>query len=120
MTTKQAIEEVLRGKRNGMRVPAIIEAGVPLATTLKGKTPGHVFYSVLGVEEGRRAGRPNRARGVQAEPEAGSVVTAAKLCTCGRPMRVEPSRLVAGGKGARVVLWYCEACDHAEHEVRRA
>jgi HB1, ASXL, restriction endonuclease HTH domain len=47
MTTKQAIEHVLAGRRTPMRVPAIIEAGVPLATTLKGKTPGQVFYSVL-------------------------------------------------------------------------
>ena len=47
LTTKQAIEHVLRGRRKPMRVPAIIEAGVPLATTLKGKTPGQVFYSVL-------------------------------------------------------------------------
>jgi len=50
MTTKQAIERVLKGKRNGLRVPAIIEAGVPLATTLKGKTPGQTFYSVLYAE----------------------------------------------------------------------
>jgi hypothetical protein len=47
MTKKQAIEAVLTGKRKPMRVPAIIAAGVPLATSLKGKTPGQVFYSVL-------------------------------------------------------------------------
>jgi hypothetical protein len=47
MTTKQAIEHVLAGRRKPMRVPQIIEAGVPLATTLKGKTPGQVFYGVL-------------------------------------------------------------------------
>jgi HB1, ASXL, restriction endonuclease HTH domain len=47
MTTKQAIEKVLKGNRRGMRVPAIIEAGVPLATSLKGQTPGQTFYSVL-------------------------------------------------------------------------
>jgi hypothetical protein len=46
MTTKQAIEKVLSGKRK-MRVPAIIEAAVPLATGSKGKTPGQVIYSVL-------------------------------------------------------------------------
>jgi hypothetical protein len=50
MTTKQAIEKVLAGKRSGMRVPAIIEAGVPLATSLKGATPGQTFYSVLYAE----------------------------------------------------------------------
>ena len=49
MTTKQAIEQVLKGKRNGMRVPAIIEAGVPLSN-LSGKTPGQTFYSVLYAE----------------------------------------------------------------------
>ena len=48
-TTKQAIEQVLKGKRNGMRVPAIIEAAVPLGP-LKGKTPGQTFYSILYAE----------------------------------------------------------------------
>lgn len=47
MNTKQAIEQVLTGKRKPMRVPEIIAAGVPLATNLKGKTPGQTFYSVL-------------------------------------------------------------------------
>lgn len=47
MTTKQTIEHVLTGKRKGMRVPEIIEEGVPLATSLQGKTPGQTFYSVL-------------------------------------------------------------------------
>jgi HB1, ASXL, restriction endonuclease HTH domain len=46
VNTKQAIEQVLKGRRRGMRVPEIIEAGVPL-TALKGKTPGQTFYSVL-------------------------------------------------------------------------
>jgi hypothetical protein len=30
-----------------MRAPAIITACVPLATGLKGRTPGQVFYSTL-------------------------------------------------------------------------
>ena len=47
MTTKQAIEHVLTGKRKGLRVPEIIEQGVPLATSHKGKTPGQTFYSVI-------------------------------------------------------------------------
>jgi hypothetical protein len=47
MTTKEAIAEVLAGSRKPMRVPAIIAAGVPLATGLRGKTPGQVFYSTL-------------------------------------------------------------------------
>lgn len=40
VTTKEAIEHVLAGRRKPMRVPAIIAAGAPLATSLKGKTPG--------------------------------------------------------------------------------
>jgi len=50
MTTKEAIEQTLKGKRRGMRVPAIIEAAVPLATGLNGKTPGQTIYSVLYAE----------------------------------------------------------------------
>ena len=56
MTTKQAIEQVLTGKRKPMRVPAIIEAAVPLATGLKGKTPGQVIYSMLYTEAKRADG----------------------------------------------------------------
>jgi HB1, ASXL, restriction endonuclease HTH domain len=47
VTTKEAIEKVLRGRRKGMRVPEIIEAAVPLATNLKGRTPGQTVYSIL-------------------------------------------------------------------------
>jgi hypothetical protein len=47
MTTKEAIEKVLRSRRKGMRVPQIIEAALPLATNLKGRTPGQTIYSVL-------------------------------------------------------------------------
>jgi HB1, ASXL, restriction endonuclease HTH domain len=56
MNTKQAIEQVLKGKRNPMRVPEIIAAGVPLATELKGKTPGQTFYSVLYAESKKADG----------------------------------------------------------------
>jgi HB1, ASXL, restriction endonuclease HTH domain len=49
LSTKQAIEHVLKGKRNPMRVPEIIKEGVPL-TALKGKTPGQTFYSILYAE----------------------------------------------------------------------
>jgi hypothetical protein len=56
MNTKQAIEHVLAGKRRGLRVPQIIEAGVPLATSLKGRTPGQTFYSVLYSEAKRPDG----------------------------------------------------------------
>jgi hypothetical protein len=34
-------------------------------------------------------------------------------------MRVELDRPLVGGSGARVVLWVCEVCDHAEHEIRQ-
>lgn len=47
MSTKAAIEKVLTGRRKPMGVPEIIAAVVPLATSLKGKTPGQTFYSVL-------------------------------------------------------------------------
>jgi len=50
MTTKEAIEQTLKGKRRGMRVPAIIESAVPLATGLNGNTPGQTIYSVLYAE----------------------------------------------------------------------
>jgi hypothetical protein len=56
MTTKQAIEHVLSGRRKPMRVPAIIEQAVPLATGLKGKTPGQVVYSTLYTENKRPDG----------------------------------------------------------------
>lgn len=46
LTTKQAIEKVLAGKRKPMNVGAIAEAGIPL-TALAGATPKQVFYSVL-------------------------------------------------------------------------
>lgn len=37
----------------------------------------------------------------------------------GRPMVVELSgKAVGSSKGEAVRLWYCERCDHAEHEVR--
>jgi HB1, ASXL, restriction endonuclease HTH domain len=55
MTTKQAIEQVLSGRRKPMRVPAIIEAAVPLSN-LSGKTPGQTVYSVLYSEAKREDG----------------------------------------------------------------
>jgi hypothetical protein len=56
MNIKEAIESVLSGSRKPMRVPAIIAAGVPLATSLKGKTPGQKFYSTLYAESKRPDG----------------------------------------------------------------
>jgi hypothetical protein len=43
-----------------------------------------------------------------------------RLCPQGHPMRVElRGKLVGSREGHTVTLWYCEACDHAEHEVVR-
>jgi hypothetical protein len=39
-----------------MRVPAIIAAGVLLATGLRGKTPGQVFYSTIYAESKKPQG----------------------------------------------------------------
>ena len=47
MTAKQAIEKVLTGRRKPVRAPTIIREAVPLATSLKGQTPGQTMYSVL-------------------------------------------------------------------------
>jgi hypothetical protein len=35
-------------------------------------------------------------------------------------MVAELSGRVVGSNGQVVTLWYCETCDHAEHEVRQA
>jgi HB1, ASXL, restriction endonuclease HTH domain len=45
MTTKQAIEQAMRGKRKPMTVAEIAEAAIPLSD-LKGATPKQVIYSV--------------------------------------------------------------------------
>jgi hypothetical protein len=55
LTTKQAVEQVLRGRRKPMRVPAIIDAAVPLSN-LAGKTPGQTVYSVLYAESKKEDG----------------------------------------------------------------
>jgi hypothetical protein len=39
-----------------MRLPEIIVAGVQLATTLKGRTPGQVFYDTLCAESKKTDG----------------------------------------------------------------
>jgi hypothetical protein len=55
LTTKQAIEQVMRGKRRPMKVREVIDAAVPLSR-LAGKTPGQVIYSVLYTEAKRDDG----------------------------------------------------------------
>jgi hypothetical protein len=46
LTTKQAIEKVLAGRRKAMTVAEIADAAIPM-TNLAGKTPKQTFYSVL-------------------------------------------------------------------------
>jgi hypothetical protein len=46
LTTKQAIEQAMKGSRKPMKVRQIIDAAVPLSR-LAGKTPGQVINSVL-------------------------------------------------------------------------
>jgi hypothetical protein len=46
LTTRQAVERVLTGKRTAMSVAAITEAALPL-TSIKGATPKQQFYSLL-------------------------------------------------------------------------
>jgi HB1, ASXL, restriction endonuclease HTH domain len=55
MTTKQAIEQAMRGKRKPMTVAEIAEAAIPLSD-LKGATPKQVIYSVLYSENKRPDG----------------------------------------------------------------
>jgi hypothetical protein len=46
VTTKQAIEQAMTGKRKPMTVAEIAEAAIPLSN-LRGATPKQVIYSVL-------------------------------------------------------------------------
>lgn len=55
LTTKQAIEQVMKGKRRPMTVAAIFEAAYPL-TGLKGLTPKQTFYGALYGEAQRQDG----------------------------------------------------------------
>ena len=55
VSTRQAVEQVLTGRRKPMRVPAIIEAAVPISRP-GGKTPGQTIYSLLYAESKRDDG----------------------------------------------------------------
>jgi hypothetical protein len=55
LTTRQAIEAAMRGKRRPMKVREIIDGAVPVSR-LAGKTPGQVIYSVLYTEAKRDDG----------------------------------------------------------------
>ena len=50
MSVRQSIVAVLAERGKPMKVRQIIDAGLPLATGLKGKTPGQTFYSILYAE----------------------------------------------------------------------
>ena len=62
LTTKQAIEKVMSGKRKAMTVAEITEAALPL-TALAGKTPKQTFYSVLYGEAKKDVGLVLKAGG---------------------------------------------------------
>lgn len=55
LSTRQAIEKVLTGKRGSMTVSEIAEAGIPL-TGLSGATPKQTFYSTLYAESKKATG----------------------------------------------------------------
>ena len=59
MTTKQAIQKAMTGKRKPMSVAEIAEAAIPLSD-LKGATPKQVIYSVLYSENKRPDGLVTR------------------------------------------------------------
>lgn len=59
MTTKQAIEQAMTGKRKPMTVAEIAEAAIPLSD-LKGATRKQVIYSVLYSENKRPDGLVTR------------------------------------------------------------
>ena len=76
LTAIEAILAVLRESGKPMRVPAIIEAAVPM-TNLGGKTPGQTIYSVLYAEAKKADSRVKRtgrgefkAAAAKAEPKA--------------------------------------------------
>ena len=122
MTTKQAIEQVLKGSGTGCASRRSSRRPCRCRTSRARRRGRSLLGPLRRGEEAGRARHADRPGRIQAQPEAqaGEVVTAAKLCTCGRPMLVELNRALVGGNGKRVVLWYCETCDHAEHEVRQA
>ena len=62
MTTKQAIQKAMTGKRKPMSVAEIAEAAIPLSD-LKGATPKQVIYSVLYSENKRPDGFVTRTDG---------------------------------------------------------
>ena len=76
MTTKQAIEQVMTGKRKPMTVAQIAETAIPLSN-LHGATPKQVIYSVLyfGEQARGRTRHPHRRGDLQAQPEAAEGVT---------------------------------------------
>jgi hypothetical protein len=56
MTTKQAVESVLTGRRKPMPIRQIIEEVLPLADGLKGAAPRQTVYSIVYGEAKREDG----------------------------------------------------------------
>ena len=55
LTTRAAIEHVMKGRRKPMSVPEIAELAIPL-TALKGRTPRQTIYSIVHTEKRRADG----------------------------------------------------------------
>ncbi len=56
MTLKAAVETAMKGTRRPMTVTEITEVAVPLATSVKGKTPRQQVYSILCTENRKADG----------------------------------------------------------------
>jgi hypothetical protein len=65
MTTKQAVEHVLTGRRKAVPIRQIIEEVLPLATGLNGATPKQTVYSVV-------YGEAKKADGLVVQVERGT------------------------------------------------
>lgn len=95
MTTKQAIEQVMTGKRKPMTVAEIAEAAIPLSTLrVRGAEAGHLLRPVLGEQAPRRARDVHRQGDVQAQPEAAEGVT--DLAALARESYADDVEAVAG------------------------
>jgi hypothetical protein len=70
VTTKQAIEQAMSGRRKPMTVAEIAEAAIPLSN-LRGRDPeaGRLLRPLLGEQAGRRARHPHRQGNVQLNPK---------------------------------------------------
>ena len=109
MTTKQAIEQAMKGKRKPMTVTEIAEAAIPLSN-LKGATPKQVIYWSSTPRTTAPTGSSLRATGnVQARPEeaegvsdlVGLATSKATAATFGLLPTSSPRRLMRPHWGRR-------------------